>query len=368
MPGFGAFGNAAGIDAVGAALQRLLAERILRQREDEARQQQAIENQQKDRAFGLQERGFESLDAQRKATEEQTKLTREAMERDRALQEHNRVRDDAARSMSEIPPDSELDPSAFAKLRAFAAPGTFQDEGSYQPEGPAQGGGIVPPVPERVRWIGTAAQLEKRKADERAEKAAAEAAKRGDEAERHNRAMENKPTGVGTVTIQTVDDQGNPVTRIVPKVAGSEFKKPPSATSQSRLDSAQAVKQTGEDMIAQLSDPKFKAVVGPAMGRYSTLREFVGNPPPEFAQLAGQIESYALANMGVHGMRSSQGAQQIVKLLDQHHTPESLIAAIRGLNAFSDHFLTNAGKGGAPAQTPDANDAYAQYLARTKKP
>jgi hypothetical protein len=165
---------------------------------------------------------------------------------------------------------------------------------------------------------------------------------------RHNKASEkaaaNKP--VATIAIQTVDENGEPVTKIVPKVAGGSFAKPASAVSQNRADSAMTVKQTGEDMIAQLHDPKFAAVVGPIMGRASTLRDLIGNPPPEFAQLAGQIESYALANMGVHGMRSAQGSQLIAKLLDQHHTPESLIATIKGLNSFSEHFLTNVGRKG----------------------
>jgi hypothetical protein len=129
------------------------------------------------------------------------------------------------------------------------------------------------------------------------------------------------------------------------EIRGQTFKKGTSATAETRLASAQAVNQTGNDIIAKLRDPAFKATVGPLMGRAGTLRDLVGNPPPEFSDLAGTIESYALANMGVHGMRSSQGAEQIKHLLDQHHTPESLIAAIQGLNRFSEHFMQNEGRG-----------------------
>ncbi len=46
------------------------------------------------------------------------------------------------------------------------------------------------------------------------------------------------------------------------------------------------------------------------------MREFIGNPPPELSELAASIESFALANMGVHGMRSVQGADEI-KALDR---------------------------------------------------
>lgn len=169
----------------------------------------------------------------------------------------------------------------------------------------------------------------------------------------------NKPGPMSTVTIQTVDAEGRPVTRVIPKseAVGQEFKKAAGSTMEGRLASAKAVAQTGNDIIAQLSDPAFIAAVGPALGRANTIREFIGNPPPEFAQLAGQIESYALANMGVHGMRSAQGAEQIKHLLDQKHTPASLISTINGLNSFSEHFLQNAGHDTGKTPTPAAGGA-----------
>lgn len=165
---------------------------------------------------------------------------------------------------------------------------------------------------------------------------------------------------------------GKTVIEYLPKseVRGQTFEKGTNATTTNRLDSAEAVNQTGNDMIAKLSDPAYAKQVGIAMGRYNSLRDFVGNPPPEFAELAGTIESYSLANMGVHGMRSAQGAEQIKKLLDQKHTPESLIATIRGLNQFSNHFMENAGRpvqNGTSTTSPTGADPYADYLARQKK-
>jgi len=169
------------------------------------------------------------------------------------------------------------------------------------------------------------------------------------ETKRYHTGMLNKPSSSGLITVQTVDANGMPVTQIVKKEAGATYQKPPSAVTQNRLDSAQAVNQTGNDIIAQLSDPQVAANLGPAMGRYNTMREFIGDPPPELSELAGQIESYALANMGVHGMRSVQGSQKISDLLDRHHTPESLIKAVKGLQGFSTHFLENSGR--APKTT-----------------
>lgn len=141
-------------------------------------------------------------------------------------------------------------------------------------------------------------------------------------------------------------DTGKAETVYLPEseVRGKSFEKPPSGMVQNRLDSAEAVNQTGNDIIAKLSDPAYAKTVGPALGRASSLRDFIGNPPPEFSELAGMIESYSLANMGVHGMRSAEGAKQISAMLDGHHTPQSLISAIKGLQGFSTHFLQNAGK------------------------
>jgi hypothetical protein len=82
------------------------------------------------------------------------------------------------------------------------------------------------------------------------------------------------------------------------------------------------------------------------MSRYATIEDFIGNPPPEFSKLVGQIESYSLANMGVHGMRSNNGAEAIKQTLGVgRHTPESIIDTIVGLNGFAQHLLDNEGKG-----------------------
>ena len=131
------------------------------------------------------------------------------------------------------------------------------------------------------------------------------------------------------------------------QLAGQTFQKGSGSTVENRLASAEAVTQTGNDIIAKLNDPAYAKQVGPALGRYNTLRDFIGNPPPELSDLAGMIESYSLANMGVHGMRSTLGAEQIKKLLDARHTPESLAATIRGLNQFSLHYMENEERAGA---------------------
>lgn len=212
-------------------------------------------------------------------------------------------------------------------------------------------------------------QIEQAAADKDKQDALGRAAAHETEIERHDRAMENKPQSAATVTIQTVDENGNPVTKVLPKseAVGQTFAKGPNATVANRLASAKAVVQTGNDVIQKLKDPQFAQMVGPALGRYNTVRDFLGNPPPEFAGLAGQIESYALASMGVHGMRSAQGAEAIKKILDARHTPESLAAAIQGLNNFSQHLIDNEtqksgdGTGTTKATKPSAEELIKKY-------
>lgn len=131
--------------------------------------------------------------------------------------------------------------------------------------------------------------------------------------------------------------------------ANGPFEKGVGAATEARLASAQTVNQIGNSIVEKLKDPAFAKNVGPAMGRYSSLREFIGNPPPEYAELAGQIESYSLGSMGVHGMRSAVGAEKIKTLLDQKHTPEALAATIKGLNDFSEKFMANEGRVATPS-------------------
>ena len=145
------------------------------------------------------------------------------------------------------------------------------------------------------------------------------------------------------------------------ELRGKTFDKALPSILENRMASATAVIQTGEDIVRHLSDPAYVAALGPVMGRASTLRQFIGNPPPEFSELAGQIESYSLANMGVHGMRSAEGAKVIANLLDQPQTPESLAKAIQGLNGFATHLLTNEGRAPTtPAASPVAAPAKKQ--------
>lgn len=169
---------------------------------------------------------------------------------------------------------------------------------------------------------------------------------------------------------------GRTVEEYVPKseAGGQRRIAPLSGTEQNRFDSAATVIDVGQAILDSLKDPKVAEEVGAVMGRVNTVRDFIGNPPPELAGLAGEIESFALANMGVHGMRSKAGADQIVRLLDVHHTPESMAAAVNGLLKFSRSFTGRIGDTNVsdrsdntfkPGQLPSLNIRIGQTQAAT---
>jgi hypothetical protein len=166
--------------------------------------------------------------------------------------------------------------------------------------------------------------------------------------------------------ITTTDANGNAVQKFVPKTLGQTYDKPLTGTENLRVTQAKTVNDTGNDLIKKLSDPQVVAALGPVLGRYTSLQQFIGDPPPEYTELAGEIESYALANMGVHGMRSAQGAQQIKDLLGSKQTPASMIGAIKGLNSFSENFVKNsragtASKTSSTTPAPTAEDLIKKY-------
>jgi hypothetical protein len=397
----GGFAAGQGADA----LMELMKQAAL---EQEAKARTAQEGQR----IGLEQQRVTNETAYRNLTLADAKAKAEADQRDR---EATAIKG----SLSMLPIGATVDPTVAAKARAFGLP--VQHEAADLPSVSMAGGAQATPTapmmgslrmmqtgtPERDVWQGSAEQ-QKKEADDKQLQAmltdpsipqnvrdflkiravvpggavpsdlfkppehsasykeyqdAVASGYKGDFNKYQNEDANRKRTAPAMVTVQTVDANGNAVTKIVPKTAGDEYAKPANATTANRVASAEAVNKVGNDLISKLSDPKIAATLGPVMGRASSLQDFIGNPPPEYSELAGEIESYALANMGVHGMRSAQGAEQIKKLLEGKHTPESLIATIKGLNNFSNAFVAGnkpkagsaaaSGGGGGTSESPD---------------
>lgn len=351
---------AAGLDA---ALQDQIRQRLYLQQYADTLKQRDFENQRQLAADALAQRRM-TLDEQNQGLlrqQQQANIDSEIQRRADESEKDNRTFALGAREQLNPGTAISSDSPLYGSLNKYGLlTGTVQQPGGLGTafQGPLNTGEtpqavandsprIIAMSPTAKQAENQATQAEKADALKRQEaKDAADESYRQADLKLRQQALD-KPPAVQLIT--TVGPDGKPVQQFVPKTPGVNYDKPASGQVENRLASAQAVQQTGNDIISELSDPAIKATLGPAMGRANTLRDFIGNPPPEFSELAGQIESYALANMGVHGMRSAEGARRISEMLDQHHTPESLTATIRGLGNFSQHFMENEGRAPQPS-------------------
>lgn len=179
----------------------------------------------------------------------------------------------------------------------------------------------------------------------------------------HEQIIEGNPAPgspfAGLMTIKGIDEYGNPIETVVPKQVGAVYHTTPGDVVENRIKSAQTVILQGDDVIKKLNDPAYMAQLGPVMGRYNDLRDFIGNPPPEYAELAGAIESIAMANMGVHGFRAMQGVTDLNASMSRVKTPEALAAYITGLHSFARDYIAGnrvkpleSGAGGGGSNAP----------------
>ena len=363
-------GLAYGAGAAGGALERLLAARA-------AQKQQAIVNAQEQQK--ITQTG-ENQRMQRQLQEEQIRGMIATRVGDQGLkdataasQERARVGTEAGNLANAIPPDTEMSGSdpGVATMRAGGLGALLTPKGITPGEPPPSLAAPRSPTQPRMNVRGLPGTFQNSPAlnDPRQQAFIKEASQKqladAEDTRLKQAAIDQREVAAATKpeALKRVESRdpvtGKPIIRYLPdtELRGKTFEAPLTAVTQNRFDSAKTVNDVGNQLIEKLQDPVYRKALGPVMGRYSKIQDFIGNPPPEYAELAGAIESYALANMGVHGMRSAQGAQQIVKLLQQPHTPESLIAAIKGLQTFSAQFVANqmpADGSAVPAATPTA--------------
>ena len=141
-----------------------------------------------------------------------------------------------------------------------------------------------------------------------------------------------RPQAVPTVTIQTTDAQGNPVTRVMPKAdaLGHDFAKPdPMQVQVQHAHMAQA--RTTLDKL----DQDINAVstqIGPIGGRISDLEQQIGNPDPKISTLATRmLAAKMLVDSGLGGMRAAASPQLLAKwdhVLSMKLNPENLHATV----------------------------------------
>lgn len=111
------------------------------------------------------------------------------------------------------------------------------------------------------------------------------------------------------------------------QVVGTRNKMP--TVIEDRAQQAQTIAGTSADLINSIKANK--SVIGPIMGRYGSLTDFVGNPPPEYARMASELVTYIALQPAAHGFRGLRAVAEFEKSIGTPiRTPEALIAAIEG--------------------------------------
>lgn len=292
--GWGA-GNAGAFDTLDRLMAQRRADAILARQAE----QQQFENQRQLGGDARAERQLSNQEAALKATSErQTALDAEAKQQ-HAYTEANTLAD-------QIPPGQFMGPldPAVGRLQTGGR-GSLLSDAPARPAmgqgftGPMPGDAAGPETPQQAQvgrgqgFIKTASQKQIDTNTDNARQAAASTALADREAastketNRHNLAMEGKQTPGATVVVQTVDDAGNPVTRIVPKTANTEFQRP--ASNQERQ--ASASKHEALSSLDQLDQAleAAKDLIGPGAGRISSIQQMVGNPDPKIAALGTKM-------------------------------------------------------------------------------
>jgi hypothetical protein len=158
----------------------------------------------------------------------------------------------------------------------------------------------------------------------------------------------HQPPSPQLAIVQTVGPDGQPVTKIVPKVAGSEFAAKPSQQSQTKAeDRTRALASL--DQLDQAVE-QAKDVIGPGAGRISTIEQAIGNPDPRISALGTKLLMAKMqVDAGIGGARAAASPQLLSRwdnLLSQKLTPENLHATVQAMREILNEGTTPATKGG----------------------
>lgn len=166
--------------------------------------------------------------------------------------------------------------------------------------------------PDRYVRQPDAQQVEASADNARQDKAGAEQATRDAETRRHDLVAENKPPA--TVVVNTVDDKGNPVAKIVPKVAGAEYAKPAPTSVQDARAKKRDARATLDRLDKDIEMASSRNLIGPIKGRISDLEQRIGDPDPAISTLAARMVAAKMqVDAGIGGMRGAASAQLLAR-------------------------------------------------------
>lgn len=164
-----------------------------------------------------------------------------------------------------------------------------------------------------------------------------------------------RPRETPTVVIQTVDANGNPIQKIVPKTAGAEFASKLTPQEQNRLDQADIIIREA-DRIKRLIDATPSAV-GPIAGRIARGETVVGNVSPEAKALGTALGSFEALQPILHGFRGgSQTVEHFHNTLgDQRLNAAALKASLDQIKALATDIKQGRGQniGTVTVTSPD---------------
>ena len=169
---------------------------------------------------------------------------------------------------------------------------------------------------------------------------------------------DDRPQSGATVVIQTVDAQGNPVTRIVPKTAGAQFAAPPTGAQRQQVAENEAV-TTGLARIKELA-PDIETLsqwVGPVVGRTNSIRLVTPglDVDPKMAEFFAEVA--AIKNRMIRAITGAQmsepeAARIMAQLPDIALKPSVFLARLqateRNLAALNSRIAAQSGVGGLP--------------------
>jgi hypothetical protein len=152
-----------------------------------------------------------------------------------------------------------------------------------------------------------------------------------------------KETQPRTRVITTVDEDGNPITKIVGDTVGGTWLKPPPMAEQNRIGQAKRVQLQIDDAL-ELID-KHPENIGPINGRIEDSALKVGSVDPKYSQLVTNLGSIVAMMPILHGFRGGSQAMDHFNTIvgDPHLSPAALKASLNTIKRLALEIETGKG-------------------------
>jgi hypothetical protein len=114
---------------------------------------------------------------------------------------------------------------------------------------------------------------------------------------------------------------------VIPSKFASNVK--PTNAARDKAQQAQVIQFAGNTLMEHIRQNADQ--LGPVMGRYNSMADFIGNAPPEYKSLAAELGSWVALHPAAHGFRGVKAAEEFQKTFGNvWNSPESLVAGIQG--------------------------------------